>query len=513
MTDPDHADDRGAATDGGTTTGDADAGNGPGGRPAVALFRAMVREEWRLHAELFGGGRFAGFPLAVFALAAVGVELLVRVGTSLDAAILGLHALVAFVGLQTGTVGLVSRDAIDSLVGDVTFLLTAATTLPIRRRDVLAVFLAKDLLYYAGYFLAPLALALVPAVLRGTLAPTAVPRLWLSSTLTFVTGSAVTLAGVALSSRGRIGRAVLSAVAIGVAALVVASALGTVAVDLARYTPYALYAGPATPVAVVTAVGPTALLAAVGVYGVDPTYRRPARSGATDGSFERWRARLGGDGLLVKTLLDVRRSDGGFLKVAFSALVVLAVAVALVTFAGRVTGVPPAPGVSVGALLGLSAFTTYNWLASFDSVDAYRHLPVSVADVFRAKLRAFLLLGPAVGLGTYLLAVVWLRPAPADVVAGAGLVVALQVYLYGVTTYVAGLRPNEFLFDPVLFAGFTLAVAVVLVPVLLVALAVPTLATRASLVAPVCLALGGLGLALARRAPRRWRDRAEGARG
>jgi hypothetical protein len=464
----------------------------------------MVREEWRLHAELFGGGRFAAFPLVVFGLAALGVELLVRVGTSLDAAVLGLHVLVAFVGLQTGTVGLVSRDAIDSLVGDVTFLLTAASTLPLRRRDVLAVFLAKDLLYYAVYFLAPLALALTPAVLRGAVDPLAVPRLWLSSTLTFVTGSAVTLAGVALVSRGRTGRAVVTVLGVSVAGLAVGSALGRIGVDLAQFTPYALYDGPITPIGVTAALGPTLVLAAVGVFGVDPSSERPTRIAGRTGSFTRWRARLGGDGLLVKTLLDVRRSDGGFLKVVFSALVVLAVAIALVSFAGRVTGVPPSPGVSVGALVGLTAFTTYNWLASFDSVASYRHLPVSVEAVFAAKFRAFLLLGPAVGLGVYAIGVVWLRPGPTDALAGAGLSVALQLYLYGVTTYVAGLRPNEFLFDPVLFAGFTTAVAVVLVPILLVAIAVPELATRPLAVGVTCLVLGGFGVWLASRAHTRW---------
>lgn len=475
------------------------------GRRTVALLRAMAREEWRLHSRLFGGGRFAAFPLVVLVLAAGAVELLGRVGTDLGATVLGLHALVAFVGLQTGTIGLVSRDAVDSLVGDVTFLLSASRTLPLSRRGVVAAFLVKDLAYYAGYFLLPIAFALVPAVLRGTVAPAAVPRLWLSTTLTFATGSAVTLAAIALRSRGRVGRVALVGLVAGVTVLAVGSATGRVAVDLARYTPYALYADAGSLGDAVLAVGPTAVLAVVGVYGADPEYAPPSRTAGND--FAAWRARLGDDdGLLVKTLLDVRRSDGGFLKVGFSAAVVLAVAVALVSFAGRVTGRTPATGVSVGALLGLTAFTTYNWLASFDSVDAYRHLPVDVAAVFRAKRRGFLLLGPAVGLLAYAVAVAWLGTTLLDAVAGAVLSVGVQLYLYGVTTYVAGLRPNEFLFDPVLFVSFTVAVAAVLVPTLVVGFVVPV--TTGPLLGLVVgsVVVGAVGETLARRAPRRWTE-------
>jgi hypothetical protein len=464
----------------------------------------MAREEWRLHSRLFGGGRFAGFPLVVLALSALGVELLVRVGADLGAAVLGVHALVAFVGLQVGTIGLVSRDAIDSLVGDVTFVLSAARTLPVSPRAAVAAFLVKDLAYYAVYFLLPLALALAPAAVRGAVAPAALPRLWLSTTLTFAAGSAATLAALALRSRGRAGRLALTATAAATTALAVGSAAGVVAVDLARLTPYALYAGPLGAVDVALAVGPTVLLATVGVALPDPSYEPPSRT--ADDAFAVWRARLGDDdGLLAKTLVDVGRSDGGFAKIAFSAAVVLAVAVALVTFAGRITGRQPAPGVSVGALLGLTAFTTYNWLSSFDAAEDYRHLPVDVADVFRAKRRAFLLCGPAVGLVAYLPTVVWLGAIPADAVAGAALSVGVQSYLFGATTYLAGLRPDEFLFDPLVFGAFTVAVAAVLVPTLIVGFVVPVTTGALAALVVASVAVGAVGEVLARRAPRRWR--------
>src|SRR6056297_3121987 len=129
------------------------------------LFRRMLREEWRLHEELFGGRRFGAFPLVVLGLAAGGFELLHVTGTGFDAVLAGLHGLVFFFGLQVGTIGLVGRDALRNVLGDVTLLVFSARTLPVSWTRLLAVFLCKDLVYYAGFFLAPLALAAVPSAL------------------------------------------------------------------------------------------------------------------------------------------------------------------------------------------------------------------------------------------------------------------------------------------------------------------------------------------------------------
>jgi hypothetical protein len=261
-----------------------------------------------------------------------------------------------------------------------------------------------------------------------------------------------------------------------------------------------------TPAHALASLAPLAALAAVGILGVDTTRRPPSRT--ADEAFRAWHRRLrDDDGLLTKTLLDVHRSDGGLAKVVVSAVMVLLVAVALVRFAARITGRPPAPGVSVGAVLSLTAFTTANWLTQFDSVEAYATLPVPVAAVFRAKVRAFALLGPPVGLGSYAVAVAWLRPAPLDALAGALLVTGLQTYLYGVTVYVAGLRPGEFLFDTVLFGAYAVAVAAVLVPVLVAGFVLPVSPGLLAGVAAASLLAGGVGLALARRAPRRWAER------
>jgi hypothetical protein len=129
---------------------------------------------------------------------------------------------------------------------------------------------------------------------------------------------------------------------------------------------------------------------------------------------------------------------------------------------------------------------------------------VSTAAVLRAKFRAFCLLGPPVALGFYLAAVAWFGAPLLDALAGAVVCLGLQSYLFGTTVYLTGLQPDEFLFDTVLFAAFTLAVAVVLSPMLVVGFVVPPSATVLVGLTVASVVVGLVGVLLARRAEDRW---------
>ena len=460
-----------------------------------AVLVGLLREEWRLHSRLFGGARFGAFPVVMAALAGGAIWLLESAGPSLESIVAGLHALVFVFGLHTGSIGFVGRDAIRNVLGDVTLLVFTSRTLPVSPRRLLGLFLVKELVYYSGLFLLPLTVAVVPTA--GPTYLTRAPLLWLTTVATFLLGVSTTLLVIALSSRGRHGRAAAAAGGLALAAAWLAG------VDPVGFTPYALYARPSAATAVAGAV-PIVALAGRGLGLYDPAYRRPARTAPR--RFDRWRRRLGDrDGLLTKTLLDVARSSGGVWKVGFSGAVLFAVVAFLVGLVETVTGVEPSTGVSFGALLGLTAFTTYNWLTQFDAPEDYLVLPLDVADVFAAKFRAFLVLGLPVGIGFLGLAVAAFGARPVEALVGVLLVAGIELYLFGLTVYLAGFDPNEFLFDTVLFAAFGGAVALVLVPVLIVGFVLAPLGTGlAAATGTVGLVAGGLGLGLYRRAVPKW---------
>ena len=484
------------------------------------LFVEMLREEWRLHSDRFSGGRLAAFPLLIAALTAGTTLAFVWSGTDPATILTGALALVFVFGLHTGSIGLVGRDALANLFGELTLLVFSARTLPVSQGRLLAVFVCKDVVFYALLFLGPLAVGSVPVLLAltavpagapttlaalGSLSPTAllavVPAtlwLWAALLATFALGLGTTLAVLGLVGRGRAGTAIVAgAFAVGLAA-------AAVGVDIAAYTPFGL-----VPTPTAAALGGTAGLL-VGVFGLaaatfDVTGRRPARQAAP--AFRRWNRRLG-EPITTKTLLEVHRSAGGFGKLVFSALLLFVVTAGLVDLAGRITGVAPSVGVSFGAILGLSGFTTYNWLTQFDDIETYLPHPVGVERVFAAKSRAFVLLGPPVGLAFYALALAWRGSPLGEALVGAVVLVGVTGYIFGTTIYLTGLSPNEFLFDTALFGLFGLAMIVPLVPILVVAFALTPLSTG------LLAGLGTLGVVLAvvgaglyRRSKPRWNAR------
>jgi hypothetical protein len=117
------------------------------------------------------------------------------------------------------------------------------------------------------------------------------------------------------------------------------------------------------------------VLALVGIRLRDPEDERPDRS-ARD-AFGTWHRRLSTglgplspgdrDGLVTRSLLDNHRSPGEFFTVGFSAGLLFAVSAFLVETVAPIVDTDPCVGVTFGALVGLSAFTTFNWLTNSTS--------------------------------------------------------------------------------------------------------------------------------------------------
>ncbi len=458
------------------------------------LFGQLVREEWRLHAALFGGRRFGLFPVLVAAVAAGTTGLLAWGDTDPATAVAGLHALVAVMGLHVGTVGLVGRDALENLLGDTALLVFSARTLPVSTRRLLAAFLLKDVAYYAVLFVLPLVVGLAPLAAAGY--PLArLPLVAVTASWTFAAGVAWSLALVGLAGRSRL----LALAAVGGAVAAVALSPGVV-----DYTPYGLLAA-VTPAAVAGSLALVAAPAAVGVALFDVERRSPARTDVD--RFTGLRARLGDrDGVLTKSLLDLHRSSGGITKVVFSQGLVFAVVAGLLAYLPNVVDVRPSPGLALAAVLALGAFTTYNWLCQVDDESFYGRYPIALSAVFRAKLLGYAVLALPVGVGY--LAVGAAVFGLESLVVGLLVYPGLALYVFGVTAYVAGLRPTELLFDTPVFAAFSAATVAVLLPVVVAAIAYPLAPTAigAGAVAFSVVA-GGVGLWLANRAGPRWTAR------
>jgi len=424
---------------------------------ASVLFRRMLIEEYRMHTELFGRGRFIGFPLFTALIVAGGVWLLDATGTNLETIIAGVFALVFLFGLQVGTIGLVGRDAMRNLLGDVTLLVFSGRTLPISRRQLLATFLVKDLVYYIALFLTPIAVGFVPLAVTGQVTLGAVALLWvaLSVTFAFGAGASLALAGIATRSSGAI-------IALGVA---IAGTLFLAPDILIGLSPYGLYANPAIETAIPSLVGVVVVLVA------GPLLFEPPTSGGVRRIETRRFKTLSerGDVFFARSLLEVSRSSGSVWKVVFSLGVLFAVAALVLDRVAVATAIEPSAGIAFGTLLGLGAFTTYNWVTQLDDRREYLRYPIAYSSVLIGKFWAFLILSLPTGLGYLAFAGIW-YPRP-ELLLGIVVFPLVSVYVFGVTAYLTGFSPNELLFDTVLFAFYGAALTVVAVPLLVAALA------------------------------------------
>ncbi|MDQ2052083.1 hypothetical protein RBH26_16520 [Natronolimnohabitans sp. A-GB9] len=472
------------------------------------LLAVLLREEWRLHTRLFGGWRFALFPVVIAALAVSATVALLETGTAEGTILAGLHTLALGFGLYSGTAGFAGSDMLENVFGRLSLLLSTSTTLPLSRTRLLGVFLIKDALFYAVAFVLPMALSNAVLVGASTTAPVAVGALWLSLTLSFAAGMALTVAAIAVRTRGTPTWAIAGVVGAGIVGLWLTDSLRD------GWTLFVPLEGSLLGT-VGLAVG-TVLVGVVSLAVYDPTYGRPSRTAGDRFARLSETLPLGPDSALVsKTLLDLARSSGGVAKPFVSATILLALIAALVGVVDSITGIAPAPGIFFGGVLGLTAFTTYNWLTQFDSLEDYLAYPVSIDDVFRTKRIAFVLVGAPTVAVPYLAAVVWFETTLVDAVVGAVLLAGYALYYYGLTVYIAGFDPNEFLFDAVRFSLFTLGVAVALVPTLVAGfVVVPPTGTVALAVGLAGVGFGTAGVVLSSRAGPRWekRYRANGER-
>jgi hypothetical protein len=458
------------------------------------LFSRMLLEEYRLHAELFGRSRFLVFPVMTALIAAAGLSLLSLTGSSLETIIAGLHALVFFFGLQVGTIGLVGRDALRDVLGDVTLLVFSARTLPVSRRRLLAVFIWKDIVYYLAFFLTPVVVGFVPIGRTGGLSVLSIGLLWLTVAGTFALGTGGSLALVGVGSRSKL--AFLAVVAALVAAFLADP------VTLVGLTPYALFADPGLE----TAASSLTVLAAVLVTGpliFEPSAGRALRR--TDPTrFRRLRSLT--DAHTARSLVEVGRSSGSVWKVGVSLGVLFGVAVLLLDRLAAATALDPSGGIAFGTLLGLGTFTTYNWVTQVDDPEEYLRYPDGLAAVFRGKLAAFYVCSIPFALG--FLALGALRYPLTDLLVGVAVFPLVALYVFGLTAYLAGFSANELLFDTVLFAAYGGGLALVSVPLLVAALAHGTAPLRSMSVAlGVSVAAAAVGGTLTARAPARWHDR------
>lgn len=466
----------------------------------------MLQEEIRMHTNLFGKYRFATFPVFIFFMSAVGFMLLSATDVAVEPVIFGLHLFVVFFGVQTGSIAFIGTDAMRNVLGDTTYLIYSARTLPISQKRLLGIFLLKDLVYYAGVFLLPITLGFLPGILVSggyTLSVPLLGLLWITLSAMFMLGVTASIIAISLSTTVPYGKWLVLG---SVIASVIAYLNGF---SVITFTPYHLFTT-VSVTAAATGLLPLGVSLIIASVVFNPSVERDARTYSNQYTPMHDRLSRIDSPLVTKMLLDINRSSGGVGKVFFSAGLILGVTWFLMQLATDIVGIDAASALAYGGLLSLTAFTTYNWLTQSDSADEYLFYPIDVAAILKAKRTLFVLLTVPVGVVFYGGMAILSNSTLLMTISGAIVFIGLSLYLLGLTVYLAGFNPNEFLFDTVLFMLFTASVVVAFVPVLLIAFLFDPLtnifavSTLLGSVTGLAVALGVFGTVLYSQAGNKW---------
>ncbi len=463
----------------------------------MSLLGWMIKEEWRIHSRLFGSWGFAAFPFFIFFLTGGAFYLMIYAGYDVVRLERGLHYIVFFLGLNVGSIGFVSRDAIDNLLGESNLLVFIVRTLPVSFKRVVSVFVVKDLIYYSLLYIAPLVLGLVPITLFLGEEITNPALMWITITMAFMLGVSISFLGASFETRGRLYLFGFIAALLGLVALL--------QFDVLRITPLALYES-VSLTSIVAATAPIVVFLLLGVIVFVPRTGSRSRSRGEKFSVVNKRVWFDDTGLVSKMIFDITRSSGGVWKVFISVGILFVLFVFLVNYVPFISSIVTSPGISFAVLLALSSISIYHWINRFDRMDNYMMLPVSIKQVIKAKFITELSFAIPIGyvylvIGGYLFGF-------GEMIIGGIILPLVTLYIFGVTVYLTGVEPGQLLLNSRLFALLTVAVMIIAVP-----LFIGSIAYRVYPLEVIGFSLvysgiaGGIGILLYLRSLEKWSEK------
>ena len=426
------------------------------------LLRVMLKEEFRVHASYSGRMMFLAFPLiiTIFSLAIAVTSGRLLAYTPLADAILLLHVSVFLYGLSVGAFGFLGRQYLERTNGTRNYVVAMPGILPMRLRRTFFGMFVRDAIFYVALLVAPATIGLALSVPVTNFRLTSIAILFGTSLLSFLLGMALSFFVSTVYMRSRIG---FMAAAGGVAGLFgAAGATRTLPVSwvlpgLAAHEKLPPFPGDAVGAALLVLLGLGYIAALVLAAVVLVPERYEPKAVRVRQELPRLDARLGSwkkyGTLLSKELVDLQRS-GTYLKMFFSFVTPLLFLSFTAWFVRYGLQVPVGFNtVFYAGMVGFFGVILYNWLNNVDAMDYLATVPVSVPQVIRTKLLAFLLMTTWISIG-FVIMIAWLNSDTRLLWLAIPIVVVTSVYIVVVTAYLTGLRTNSFLFDPGVLARF-----------------------------------------------------------
>lgn len=426
------------------------------------IFKSMIKEEWRMHSNIFGNGGFALFPVFIF-LFTFFVSLVLPVFREIftDVQIaLGMHYFFLLVGGMVGAFGLMGREFMNRRFGQASLIAYSSRTLPVSQRMIFANFLVKDVVYYFVLYVLPfiagfaLAAKLVPSGdfrLPGTLL-----ILLLTLSLSFMIGlSLIFFLSTVYAHSGKLLLSGLLAVSIFL--LFVSGNLNSnVFYSLPSLSFFLNLSENQLLLSFILITVPSAL----SLIFLKVDYPQTKKSYSN--SFSRLCGYPGSyryAAFVAKDFLDLKRSEGGLGKIIFSFLLPAALIWMLLSALGKV--IPALNALTLFSLvLGVLSSSMYNWLTEYDIFASYAFFPLRVSDMIKSKLNSYLFLNLVPFL---LLTLLVFKKEPSILFPSLLLFLSISLYIVSILVYLTGLSPSINLYNGRTFALYAFSVVPLLI--------------------------------------------------
>ena len=443
------------------------------------ILKTMIKEEWRLHTNLFGGLMFAFFPLLIGIgtfVASIFLPYLETIMTTRQMLQLA-HYLFVIFGMSIGAFGLFGREVMNRRFGQASLIAYSSRSLPVSERTIFFNFFIKDIIYYIILWILPITMGFVFATpfisINSILALLACGTLIFS----FLIGLSIVFF---LSTLYAHSSKLLIILLVALASIVV-FLIRYLTIDITTLLPsYSLFYQPSLR-KLLLSLSLIMIPSILSLIFLKVDY--PERKKQYENSLPLLSKKLDFSPhayYIAKDFLDLKRSEGGLGKIIFSFLFPIALTwVFLYIFLDLI------PTISVimifSIFLGIVSSSIYNMLTEFDTFNQYMFLPVNVSTVIKSKIISFMLIS-IVSLIILIFAAVGTNQLVYFIPALCSFI-TISLYSLSMTIYFTGLHPTLLMYNAKIFFQYILAVA----PLLFVFTIVSIINPFALLVSPVLL--------------------------
>lgn len=431
------------------------------------LLRMMLREEYRLHVSYSSARMFLAMPIFVLLISLITSLTLRNLQATIDLEdlMLGLNAGVCLYGLSVGALGFMGRTTVERRQGKYNYIVAMPGLLPMSYRSTFLGMYVRDIIFYMALILGPAVLGLAVAAPLAGYSWVAVGSVAVTLVLSFLLGISLSFAVSVIGSRSRpalflmVGAIVAVLVGFGVFRLYgMETFLPSIGFQTAL-PPFGQDHGSAwyhLILSVLSFLG----LSAVAFICVAETYdgdvkRKASRQEILPSYLRRFAFARSYRPLLAKEAVDLLRS-GTIGKISFTFIAPLIFLSFSTWYVNNGLNVPVGFNlVFYASMVGFFGVMLYSWLTNMDTVDYFETLPVSPQKLIRSKLVMFLLL--TTGISTsFVLALAFLNGETRLLWLALPVLYVTSAYMVVSMSYLTGLHPNSYLFNPQVLFRFAL---------------------------------------------------------